>query len=370
MSNTTQRGDEEQVIGDSDTNLQCMNPPTQFNETSQPPEDPKEHDTLHLPQPTTTSTSQDAPSYDPPRDPALNYALYLNLQYPYLTPTAQSGLGIHDMSQYSQQPEQLLVPAGLPTQEFESGEMQVVHVPTKGRRKSRWRPTPAQKALLEGSWAQNQYPDRLTKQNLATDLGITAEQVSRWFKHRRENYVHKGTKRNPANTSPMVPILSNPSPSDTSTIMFGKLTYRNEAAAKFTNEQVATLESMFKEKPYPQKEDIANMAAQIGVSQQRVKNWFKAHRCRLAQKGSFEFKRGQVPVNRKRKTEVEAPLIDEEAKRQELATEELVDIVDEDNHHQITATANVKIETDHALDQGEEPFAVHSVKIEPTDRDL
>lgn len=41
------------------------------------------------------------------------------------------------------------------------------------------------------------------------------------------------------------------------------------------------------------------------VSQQRVKNWFKARRCRLALRGEFEFKQngssGRIGESRKRK---------------------------------------------------------------------
>lgn len=51
-----------------------------------------------------------------------------------------------------------------------------------------------------------------------------------------------------------------------------------------------TLEQVFKSNAYPSREDIKLISEQMVVSQQRVKNWFKARRCRLAQKGEFEFR--------------------------------------------------------------------------------
>lgn len=51
--------------------------------------------------------------------------------------------------------------------------------PIKGQRKSRWRPTLKQREKLEACWAQDQYPDRNTKQAIAAELeGVTAEQVN------------------------------------------------------------------------------------------------------------------------------------------------------------------------------------------------
>ena len=139
--------------------------------------------------------------------------------------------------------------------------------PIKGQRKSRWRPTIKQREKLEASWLQDQYPNRNTKQAIAGELeGVTAEQVnlfltffplfllsfvlsfvmlfsfyfpsiiifvqvSRWFKHRRESFVQKGTFQ-----------------------------YRNEAAAKFSNQQVVLLESLFKHNAYPSREDIKSVS--------------------------------------------------------------------------------------------------------------
>eukprot|EP01111_Echinosteliopsis_oligospora_P011109 TRINITY_DN3582_c0_g1_i4.p1 TRINITY_DN3582_c0_g1~~TRINITY_DN3582_c0_g1_i4.p1 ORF type:complete len:487 (+),score=74.04 TRINITY_DN3582_c0_g1_i4:50-1510(+) len=157
---------------------------------------------------------------------------------------------------------------------------------TKGQRKSRWRPTPKQKEKLEAFWHENQYPDRNAKHRIAQELdGVTSEQVSRWFKHRRESFVQKG-----------------------------KFQYRNEAATKFSNDQVALLENVFKANAYPSRDEIKSVADQMLVSQQRVKNWFKARRCRLALKGEFEFKQNSTLTrtpSTERKRSRDSPLLDD-----------------------------------------------------------
>eukprot|EP01113_Clastostelium_recurvatum_P039669 TRINITY_DN6075_c0_g1_i1.p1 TRINITY_DN6075_c0_g1~~TRINITY_DN6075_c0_g1_i1.p1 ORF type:complete len:742 (+),score=117.79 TRINITY_DN6075_c0_g1_i1:231-2228(+) len=159
-------------------------------------------------------------------------------------------------------------------------------------RKNRWRPTPRQKAALEQLWQENQYPDRVTKQKLANDLDQTTEQISRWFKHRRENLAQKG-----------------------------EFAYKAKAAMKFTNEQITALEEVFSNNPYPSRDDIKSLGERLGVSVQRVKNWFKARRCRLAQKGEFEFKPRSSPtpsvgagiMEKRRKRDIPLGLLDHSA---------------------------------------------------------
>jgi len=135
--------------------------------------------------------------------------------------------------------------------------------PSPQDRKKRWRPTSEQKDVLERFWSQNQYPDQDQKQYIAQQLGddVTYKQITSWFKHKRENDKAKG-----------------------------KFTYKFTPAAKFTNEQVDMLESVFNREPYAKGKTLQELAKQLGVTEKRVQNWFKHKRSRLAQQGKFEYK--------------------------------------------------------------------------------
>lgn len=279
------------------------------------------HDTLQLPGIHTHPHPQE-PYYS--HDPSLQglpYNIPLNLQFQYL-PQPHLGIPSLDVSHFGHQPEHLiqLQQLGTPIPEYthdtsSHGHLSQVRIP-KAPRKSRWRPTPKQKERLEAFWAEDQYPDRKKKQIIASELeAVSAEQVSRWFKHRRESLAQKG-----------------------------QFAYRSEAAAKFSNEQVIALEQVFKSNAYPTREDIKIISEQMLVSQQRVKNWFKARRCRLAQKGEFEFRQNdnvQVRptrplMDRKRSKDDLSSSMEPHAKRQELMPsihEDMVDVVDTDSHH-------------------------------------
>jgi len=261
----------------------------------EPSKTTEQHDSLHLPgihaspiQPHGQEFYQHNADH-----PTYNYSLAPNLQYQLINNSMsnaishpQMHLGVHDITHYAQTQEALLMQA-LPQPEYHDHSQGPNAPAQKGQRKSRWRPTQKQKERLEAYWVENQYPDRVMKQKLATELeGVSAEQVSRWFKHRRESFAQKG-----------------------------KFQYRNEAAAKFSNEQIAQLENIFKSNTYPSRDDLKTFAEQMGVSIQRVKNWFKARRCRLAQKGEFDFKQA-TPRAGKRKGE-ESPTMPD-AKRPEL----------------------------------------------------
>eukprot|EP01133_Synstelium_polycarpum_P017954 gene17954-21420_t len=129
-------------------------------------------------------------------------------------------------------------------------------------RKGRWRPTSKEKEMLDSLWARNQYPDRPEKMQLVKTLQtITIDQVSRWFKHKRENLAQKG-----------------------------EFMYKALASKKFAPDEVQVLDNFFKTHAYPSKDQVNGIAEDLGVPPLKVKNWFKSKRCRLAQKGQFEFK--------------------------------------------------------------------------------
>lgn len=278
------------------------------------------HDTLQLPGIHSHPHPQE-PYYS--HDASLQGLPYtLGLQFQYLHPQSHLGipsLAISDVTHFGNQQEHLiqLQQLGNPIPEYDPthGHLSHVRIP-KPPRKSRWRPTPKQKERLEAFWAEDQYPDRKKKQTIASELeAVSAEQVSRWFKHRRESLAQKG-----------------------------QFAYRSEAAAKFSGEQVITLEQVFKSNAYPSREDIKLISEQMFVSQQRVKNWFKARRCRLAQKGEFEFRQSDqvrpsrpiLPDRVAKRNKDELSTMEPHAKRQELMPgihEDIVDIVEDTHHH-------------------------------------
>ena len=47
------------------------------------------------------------------------------------------------------------------------------------------------------------------------------------------------------------------------------------------------MEHVFRANAYPSREDIKHISERMVVSQQRVKNWFKARRCRLEYDGEL-----------------------------------------------------------------------------------
>uniref|UniRef100_A0A5B7AA23 Homeobox protein HAT3.1 n=1 Tax=Davidia involucrata TaxID=16924 RepID=A0A5B7AA23_DAVIN len=63
--------------------------------------------------------------------------------------------------------------------------------------------------LLE-SFKENQYPERATKENLVKELGITLQQVSKWFGHARWSFRH--SSRMELNTAESSPNKGTPSP--------------------------------------------------------------------------------------------------------------------------------------------------------------
>jgi NACalpha-BTF3-like transcription factor len=279
------------------------------------------HDTLQLPGIHTHPHPQEPYYTHDSSLQGLPYNLPLGLQFQYL-PQPHLGLpslAISDVGSFGSQQDLLqLQQLNSPLPEnHDPGHSLVSSVRiAKLPRKSRWRPTPKQKERLEAFWVEDQYPDRKKKQLIASELeAVSAEQVSRWFKHRRESLAQKG-----------------------------QFAYRSEAAAKFSNDQVITLEQVFKSNAYPSREDIKLISEQMVVSQQRVKNWFKARRCRLAQKGEFEFRQNDVQVRpqrpmmneRLKRSKDEISVMEPHAKRQELMPglpEDIVDVVEESHHH-------------------------------------
>jgi len=264
--------------------------------------------------------SSPSPSPSPTTVQNISYNLPINLQIQYIYPyqTLLGGVPISDVVAAQLHQDFLQISTSLPP-DYHTHHDRVppVRVP-KTPRKSRWRPTQRQKEKLEYFWGDDQYPDRKKKQAIAAELeGVSAEQVSRWFKHRRESLAQKG-----------------------------QFSYRSEAAAKFSNEQVIQLEQVFKSNAYPSREDIKAISDQINVPPQRVKNWFKARRCRLAQKGEFELRQSDLqlrPPTRsdklKRSKDDLSPLTesDPNAKRQELMPgipEDIVDVcINPESHH-------------------------------------
>ncbi|KAA8545804.1 hypothetical protein F0562_020745 [Nyssa sinensis] len=55
---------------------------------------------------------------------------------------------------------------------------------------------------LSKSFNENQYPERATKENLAKELGITLQQVSKWFGNARWSFRHPRVELNTAESSP------------------------------------------------------------------------------------------------------------------------------------------------------------------------
>ncbi|PRP89624.1 hypothetical protein PROFUN_00888 [Planoprotostelium fungivorum] len=108
-------------------------------------------------------------------------------------------------------------------------------------------------------WAQDKYPNMNTKQNLVKQLDgkVSYNQISTWFKHRRETEV-------------------------------------NDAQPEkkyFSKEQIAVLEGAFQTDPYSKTSDVAMKA---GLELKRVKTWFKHKRARLASAGKFEYRTKQT----------------------------------------------------------------------------
>jgi hypothetical protein len=135
----------------------------------------------------------------------------------------------------------------------ENIEISPAHTPNKryGEKKSRWRPSPVQKQILETMWAQNPYPPTPQKKEIAQLLeGVSYKQVTSWFKHKRENSKAQG------------------------------LLLRT-SSSKFTQQQLSILEAAFQLNPYSRPKVLQSIATEFNVPVKKIQNWFKHKRSRL-----------------------------------------------------------------------------------------
>lgn len=126
-----------------------------------------------------------------------------------------------------------------------------------GARAPKWRVTEPQKAILLGEFERQPYPTHDQKAVIATRVGVTAPQISKWFQHHRETLGRAGKF----------------------TVHFNR--------ARRTPEETKVLQACFDENPYPTAEQFASLNSHLeNVTEKQVRLWFKHHRKQLARKGS------------------------------------------------------------------------------------
>lgn len=140
-----------------------------------------------------------------------------------------------------------------------------------GARAPKWRVTEPQKAILLGEFEHQPYPTHDQKSEIATRVGVTAPQISKWFQHHRETLGRAGKFK----------------------VHFNR--------ARRTPEETKVLQACFDENPYPTADQFASLNSHLeNVTEKQVRLWFKHHRKQLARKGSMtQAQPGRSPNNRR-----------------------------------------------------------------------
>jgi len=113
----------------------------------------------------------------------------------------------------------------------------------------KWRVTPAQKERLLCAFSEEPYPNPTQKGALASQLGVTATQISKWFQHRRESLTRLGLFKAQYNRS------------------------------RRTEHELRVLQMAFDENSYPTSDRLAELESQLeNVTSKQIKLWFKHRR--------------------------------------------------------------------------------------------
>lgn len=114
---------------------------------------------------------------------------------------------------------------------------------------TKWRVTPSQKERLLAAFAEEAYPSPKQKAALASQLGVTGTQISKWFQHRRESLTRLGQFKAQYNRS------------------------------RRTEHEIQVLQKAFDENSYPTAERLAQLENELkNVTSKQIKLWFKHRR--------------------------------------------------------------------------------------------
>ncbi len=114
---------------------------------------------------------------------------------------------------------------------------------------TKWRVTPSQKERLLEAFSEEAYPSPQQKAALASQLGVTGTQISKWFQHRRESLTRLGQFKAQYNRS------------------------------RRTEYEIQVLQKAFDENSYPSAERLAQLEAELeNVTSKQIKLWFKHRR--------------------------------------------------------------------------------------------
>ncbi|KAG9440307.1 hypothetical protein H6P81_020472 [Aristolochia fimbriata] len=123
---------------------------------------------------------------------------------------------------------------------------------------------------LQLSLKENMFPSRYTKQNLSMELGITVQQVNKWFENARRNLCRSTEKE----ASEMDNTIS-------------KETTRVKSKIIDTQGEMKLCQSL-KENIYPSRETKKQLSEKLGITFQQVSRWFANARRSLRQRSTDE----------------------------------------------------------------------------------
>ena len=112
--------------------------------------------------------------------------------------------------------------------------------------------------ILEKEYQSNPYPDVNEISNLAKKLDFQVEQVKKWFKDRRNKNISNNDKEK---------IIKTSQPSKST-----------KSKKNFDPEKEESLEKEYLSNQYLSKEEILNLAQNLGFQEEDVKLWFKNRR--------------------------------------------------------------------------------------------
>ena len=147
--------------------------------------------------------------------------------------------------------------------------------------------TAEQKKVLEREYAEEQFIRGARLANLKQEVGLSKEQVRRWFMHRRALQLRR--KNVKVDVQEPSTVLANVSQvATTGEARVNKKifevdaeTLKTKSRVPLTVEQRAALVKAFAEERFFGKEKEAQLAESLGLNQKKVTKWFHAQRSKM-----------------------------------------------------------------------------------------
>ena len=200
--------------------------------------------------------------------------------------TSQGSCSMVELDEASQVVEQLL-------------DLMLSEATMEREKKKRVPFTAEQKKMLVRAFAEAQFIKGVRLENLKQEVGLSKEQVSRWFMHRRALELRKKNVKvdvqEPstvmANVSQVATRREDSENKKISEVDAGDETLKKKSKFSLTAEQRAVLVEAFAEDRFIGKEKEAQLAENLGLSQKKVTKWFHNQRSKIRKEA---FVRGNV----------------------------------------------------------------------------